>query len=108
VLPRNNDDFIGINIALDTTDLPQSTVGIQHPDALQVKVYPNPSRETLVVEAEAGATYQLIDAMGRPVAQGTLTQYRNTLAVGHLGRGTYLLFVEKDGQRQVLRIALID
>jgi len=25
-----------------------------------------------------------------------------------LGRGTYLLVVDKDGQRQVLRIALID
>ena len=108
VLPRNNDDFIGINVSLDTTDLPQSTVGIQHPDALQVKAYPNPGRETLVVEAEAGSTYQLVDAMGRPVAEGTLSQNRNTLALGHLGRGTYLLVVEKHGQRQVLRIALID
>ena len=34
VLPRNNDDFIGINVALDSTDLPQSTVGMSHPDAL--------------------------------------------------------------------------
>ena len=108
VLPRNNDDFIGINVSLDTTDLPQSTVGIQHPDALQVKAYPNPGRETLVVEAEAGATYQMLDAMGRPVSGGHLAQNRTSIAVGHLGRGTYLLVVEKDGQRQVLRIALID
>ncbi|NCZ95015.1 MAG: T9SS C-terminal target domain-containing protein [Flavobacteriia bacterium] len=108
VLPRNNDDFIGINVALDTTDLPQSTVGILHPDALQVRAYPNPGRETLVIEAEAGATFQLIDAMGRPVSEGRLTQNRGTIAVGHLGRGTYLLVVDKDGQRQVLRIALID
>ena len=46
--------------------------------------------------------------MGRPVSEGRLTQNRGTIAVGHLGRGTYLLVVDKDGQRQVLRIALID
>ena len=66
------------------------------------------SREQIVLEAEEGASYRWMDALGRPVAEGRLTENRTALSVAHLGRGTYFLRVEKEGKVQVLRVALID
>jgi len=106
VLPRNNDDFIGINVALDSTDLPQSTVGMSHPDALVVRAYPNPAAHFIQLDAPQGSSYRLTDALGRPIASGQVQSVSERIETGGLARGSYLLLVEHEGLRQVLRITL--
>ena len=106
VMPRNNDDFIGINVSLDTTDLPQSTVGISHPDALNVRAYPNPANDYLLIEAPQGANYQVHDALGRPLTSGQSTSERFRLNTSAWAPGSYLLKVVHQGQQQVIRIIL--
>ena len=108
VIPRNNDDFIGINVTLDSTDLPQSSVGLTHPEALSLRAYPNPASDLLTLEAPIGSQYTLWDALGRPMASGK-TQFATTdISTTSVSRGAYLLEVQSGDRRQVVRIILVD
>ena len=93
VLPRNNDDFVGINISLDSTALPQSTVGLPVSGVPSVMVFPNPTANILVVEG-SDAVYTLLDLQGRVVLQGRHKDGRNELDLSGLASGNYLLRVE--------------
>ena len=93
VLPRNNDDFVGINISLDTTALPQSTVGLPVCGVPSVMVFPNPTANILVLEG-SDAVYTLLDLQGRVVLHGRHNQGRNELDLSGLASGNYLLRIE--------------
>jgi hypothetical protein len=93
VLPRNNDDFVGINISLDSTALPQSTVGLPVCGVPSVMVFPNPTANILVVEG-SDAVYTLLDLQGRVVLHGRHSEGRNELDLSGLASGNYLLRVE--------------
>lgn len=93
VLPRNNDDFVGINIALDSTALPQSTVGLQVCGVTGVIVFPNPTANYLVLDGSA-AVYTLLDLQGRTVLHGRHAEGRSELDLSGIAAGNYLLRVE--------------
>ena len=93
VLPRNNDDFIGINVSLDSTALPQSTVGLPVCGVPSVMVFPNPTANILVLEG-SDAVYTLRDLQGRVVLHGRHKEGRNELDLSGLASGNYLLRVE--------------
>ena len=93
VLPRNNDDFVGINIALDSTALPQSTVGLQVCGVTGVMVFPNPTANFLVLDGSA-AVYTLLDLQGRTVLHGRHAEGRSELDLSGIAAGNYLLRVE--------------
>ena len=93
VLPRNNDDFVGINISLDTTALPQSTVGLPVCGVPSVMVFPNPTANILVLEG-SDAVYTLLDLQGRVVLHGRHNEGRNELDLSGLASGNYLLRIE--------------
>jgi len=93
VLPRNNDDFVGINIALDSTALPQSTVGLQVCGVTGVMVFPNPTANFLVLDGSA-AVYTLLDLQGRTVLHGLHAEGRSELDLSGFASGNYLLRVE--------------
>ena len=93
VLPRNNDDFVGINIALDSTALPQSTVGLQVCGVTGVMVFPNPTANFLVLDGSA-SVYTLLDLQGRTVLHGRHAEGRSELDLSGIAAGNYLLRVE--------------
>jgi hypothetical protein len=93
VLPRNNDDFVGINVSLDSTALPQSTVGLPVCGVATVDVFPNPTADFLVLDGP-DATYTLLDLQGRTVLHGRHSAGRNELDLSTLAAGNYLLRVE--------------
>lgn len=93
LLPRNNDDFVGINIALDSTALPQSTVGLQVCGVTGVMVFPNPTANFLVLDGSA-AVYTLLDLQGRTVLHGRHEEGRSELDLSGIASGNYLLRVE--------------
>ena len=65
-------------------------------DATRLRVYPNPTAETLVVEglpAEDGQV-RLYDQQGKLVKTGAADAARTTLDVSDLPAGTYLLLCE--------------
>ena len=67
-----------------------------HSDATRLRVYPNPTAETLVVEgllAEEGQV-RLYDQQGQLVKTGAADAARTTLDVSDLPAGTYLLLCE--------------
>ncbi len=103
VLPRNNDDFVGINVNLDSTALPKSTIGVAEDRETLVRSYPNPTDDVIVLEGPAG-TWVLRDLQGRAVLQGKRSAAPSQIDLGALAAGTYLLTLDADGQRQTYRV----
>jgi hypothetical protein len=50
LLPRNNDDFIGINVDLDSTNLATSPISVtEFSNMKDVKIYPNPAQQWVAI-----------------------------------------------------------
>ncbi|MES2628307.1 MAG: SBBP repeat-containing protein [Bacteroidota bacterium] len=62
-----------------------------------LKAYPNPFRDLLIVEATKSGDYELVDALGKVVRTGTLTAGRNPIAVAELSEGVYVFRTIFDG-----------
>ncbi|KAB2815294.1 T9SS type A sorting domain-containing protein [Phaeocystidibacter marisrubri] len=96
LLPRNNDDFIGLNVTLDTTNLPQSTISVEEWNSTaQVVAYPNPATDRMTIELEGGniTGVSLYDLSGRAVLNHTATEARVELNLSGLRAGAYILRV---------------
>lgn len=96
LLPRNNDDFIGINVNLDSTDLPTSQISVVEWTRTElVKAYPNPTADILNVELENGtiAAIRLIDLTGRMVRDIRPSSARVELNLSDLNGGAYIMQV---------------
>lgn len=110
VLPRNNDDFIGINVDLDSTNLATSPlIGIEEgTPSVQAFVRPNPARSSLWIDGLNTGTLQveMTDVYGRIVLQTTLANGERRLDVGHLAAGTYWVRVTHNGRTSVAQCVL--
>jgi len=103
IQPRNNDDFVGLNVPLDTTNLPTSPfIGLENEkELLNVSVYPNPNNGFFHVRLNSEnqvLEYQLVDFQGRTLISGSLDSYSNTIRTQGLASGLYFLQL-KDSQR---------
>lgn len=103
VLPRNNDDFIGINVALDSTALPKSTIGLHEGSAAGLRSFPNPTADVIVVEGPAG-TWVLSDLTGRAVLRGRRSAAPTEVDLSGLSAGTYVLTLDSEGRRLTYRV----
>jgi len=110
VLPRNNDDFIGFNVDLDSTNLATSPlIGIEEgTPSVQAFVRPNPARSSLWIDGLNTGTLQveMTDIYGRIVLQTTLANGERRLDVGHLAAGTYWVRVTHNGRTSVAQCVL--
>jgi hypothetical protein len=110
VLPRNNDDFIGFNVDLDSTNLATSPlIGIEEgTPSVQAFVRPNPARSSLWIDGLNTGTLQveMTDVYGRIVLQTTLANGERRLDVGHLAAGTYWIRVTHNGRTSVAQCVL--
>ncbi len=112
VLPRNNDDIIGlsdngVSIPLDSTDLqlPDTSTAIVEIGGVKIEtvIYPNPANEMLNIEikGQSGkATAVIYDMMGREVSRTVVWQGVNTVPVDMLDQGVYILRItDEKGNR---------
>jgi hypothetical protein len=110
VLPRNNDDFIGINISLDSTNLQKSPlIGLnENAPLVGVSVRPNPAQSALFLDglADAAVHVELTDALGRTVLRTVLPAGSNRLDVGHLAPGSYYLRAVQNGRAAATQVVL--
>lgn len=69
------------------------TLDIPEKDLAKLSVYPNPARETVIVEwdGNTSAQVELYDIQGRFVLDTRMVGDRLTLPISHLNRGTYVL-----------------
>ena len=95
IQPRNNDDFIGLNVSLDTTALPQSPfLGVRSEQALSgVSVYPVPSDGILrlVSNPSRVLNFTLYDLHGRLIESGLSLENGPLLDLSGLPEGVYAL-----------------
>lgn len=62
----------------------------------RVKIYPNPTKDFLVVDVEKESTFEVISSSGQSVLQGKISKYNNKINVQELSNAVYYLKV--DGQ----------
>ncbi len=97
IQPRNNDDFIGFNVPLDSTNLPQSPfIGVDEPTVLAgVMVYPNPNNGVFRIgmQSQRNLVYRVLDLNGRVVLQGEAKNHLNTVEAQELPNGLYVLML---------------
>lgn len=101
LLPRNNDDFIGINVNLDTTNLATSPISIDEFKSIQgVRIYPNPAQQWVSIELteEASFAISVFDMNGQMVLNQN-AQGRALLDLGNLQNGIYLISLTDDQGR---------
>ncbi len=80
-------------------DLATSTAQALNPDNIQIKTFPNPASQNIMVNSElkeAGrVVYQIFDMLGKEVyrqeVQSLAGSHTNILPIDHLSIGTYLL-----------------
>jgi len=98
LLPRNNDDFIGINVNLDSTNLPTSPIAIDEFEGLDgLRIYPNPAQQwvSIAFETEQNFTVRIMNTNGQLVLEQTATQTVQ-LDLGHLSGGLYIISLENE------------
>ncbi len=97
VLPRANDDIIGLNVALQPVTGRPNNVSIEEVSGnLAVQVYPNPAKDfvTVSTEAEANFVVRLFDLNGRAIKSAASQHTHSTeLSLQGLAEGVYVLKV---------------
>lgn len=108
LLPRNNDDFIGINVNLDTTNLPTSPISIKEFETLQgVEIYPNPTNQWVTIGLPNATDFTVTIFNMNGIAM--LAQNGNgktTLNLGHLSAGVYVIGIT-DSEGRIHRSKLV-
>ena len=71
-----------------------------------VRVYPNPATDAVVVEGAAGAKLELLNALGQQAGSFSIQQAKQVISLRELPAGIYLLQItDEKGNRGTLRIA---
>jgi predicted extracellular nuclease len=90
LVPRNNNDFIGANLTLDSVYVPTSPLNIVELGQSTWTYYPNPVRDLLTVETTTSGTVQLFNAQGR-IVHSTDFNAQARIDVSALPTGMYIL-----------------
>ena len=97
ILPRNNDDFVNINVELAPTELPGSPLGIEEYKKKTIKVFPNPASDFITVYAnEKISEISLFTLTGQMVLNQKQEDETYQINVSVLQQGTYFLQVKTE------------
>lgn len=89
LLPRNNNDFIGASVTLDSISVATSPIGVDEWAAGNVKVYPNPATDLIVLESTSAGTWSISTILGQELAKLTTTGTAR-VDVSNWQKGTYV------------------
>jgi hypothetical protein len=103
LIPRNNNDFIGANLTLDSVYVPTSPLSIVELDQRPLTYYPNPVSDVLTITSEQQGTLEMYNAAGRRIFTTTFNNEAivNTSA---LPNGLYILRLRTEQGLQTARI----
>jgi len=84
-------------------------IGIEEQSKLDIKVYPNPTKDILTIQIETlikqSAAYTLTDLSGRQILTGALKNTTpNTIDIGHLSNGVYLLNIAVKNDLRTIKV----
>jgi hypothetical protein len=94
-------------LSYDTITVSVIPVGINGITTLgSIKIYPNPAKNDITITGiEAPTNYQIRNVVGSSLTAGTLSKGSNTLPLGGLTPGVYLLeLLDNNGGRYVQRV----
>ena len=84
LLPRDNDDFKNINLAVTSIRT--------YSNDIKVSIFPNPSNDVVFVTANGNEySVSIIDLSGKVVVNTSINESSNTVDVSELGNGVYIL-----------------
>jgi len=68
-----------------------------------VNIFPNPSRNNLVVSISDNATYHFNNINGQTLKQGRLSKGENTIKISNLSNGLYFLNITTDNGKMLIK-----
>lgn len=89
LLPRNNNDFIGASVTLDSISVATSPIGLDEWAAGNLKVYPNPATDRIVLESQGAGVWTISTVLGQEVMRQS-TQGSSRIDVSAWNAGTYV------------------
>ncbi len=89
LLPRNNNDFIGASVTLDSISVATSPIGLDEWAAGNLKVYPNPATDRIVLESQGAGVWTISTVLGQEVMRQQ-TQGSSRIDVSAWNAGTYV------------------
>lgn len=107
LIPRNNDDFIGINVGADTTDTTDTNTSVlSHFLAPMdfMEVYPNPANSELHIQTifeDKVYSVQIMDVQGREVFKRITNQAETTIYLDNFDAGVYSVRLLDEAGRQL-------
>lgn len=98
VLPRNNDDFVGINVSLDSTNLPGSDISIVEYNNSAFTFYPNPATDILHIQNSNLNRYdvRIFNMMGQEVYTQLDNINHTELQLSGIAQGAYVLHIAEE------------
>ena len=103
LIPRNNNDFIGANLTLDSVYVPTSPLSIVELDQRPLTYYPNPVSDVLTITSAQQGTLEMYNTAGRRIFT---TTFHNEAIVNTsaLPNGLYILRLRTEQGLQTARI----
>jgi hypothetical protein len=89
LLPRNNNDFIGASVTLDSISVATSPIGLDEWAAGNLKVYPNPATDRILLESQGAGVWTINTVLGQEVMRQS-TQGSSRIDVSAWNAGTYV------------------
>lgn len=105
LVPRNNNDFIGANVTLDSITVPSSPLNVIELEGSQWSVYPNPVSDRLQIFAQERGMLTLHNASGVLIVEKNFDQ-ANDIDVTTLPAGMYILRLRTDNGVRTARISV--
>lgn len=105
LVPRNNNDFIGANVTLDSITVANSPISVVELGQMNVAYYPNPVNHQLTVKAPVEGRLAIYNSAGKRVYGERFSQESN-VDVSALPNGLYLLSLEGSTGQFFTRISV--
>lgn len=87
------------NFVLDAAEC--ATLGTEDFNALEFSMFPNPSKEQIVISLKEKASYQLINIKGQTLMNGHFTAGKNPLSISNLAGGLYFINITTDNGNRI-------
>lgn len=100
-----NENYLAADPVSKTFELEIVTANIPIVERKPIRVFPNPSSAIFYVDLAPGTlltTYRVVDVRGHQLMEGRLSD--NKVDLGHLARGTYILYLQTDRELSYHRL----
>jgi hypothetical protein len=95
-------DTLGVPKIFKWTELPGIGVGLEESSVDILEIYPNPCETLLTMrtqEKKVGSEFSIMNALGKVVSTGVITEVNQSINIAHLAPGSYALCVGENHQR---------